>query len=100
MNFDIGTMLLLSLRLNREDHGTRAVLDATAESIRRASNVIDEAATTGDREWADAVTDDECAVIEDLLGTSTRALQVLVVAASSANRLRTPAGLPRPSDPR
>src|SRR6267143_671924 len=45
-------------------------LDIVGDAIKAASRRIDDAQKTGDAEWLDIVVDEECAIIEDLIGTA------------------------------
>lgn len=45
-------------------------LDILGDAIKATSRRIDDAQKTGDAEWLEIVVDEECAIIEDLIGTA------------------------------
>jgi hypothetical protein len=79
-------LYLIHLRLLRGDTVFPAledVLGPIGAAIADSSRHIDEACATKDEEWFEAVTDEECEVIEELLGTSLVVCQAYITSVVS-----------------
>lgn len=79
-------MSLLDLYLCQDTTSLERLLGALSESIKACSAKIDEAAQSGDEDYAEHVTDSECAVIEDLLGTAFVGCQIYITATVSGTK--------------
>lgn len=69
VTLDLGKVHVDLLRMKVSDETYIRVLTAVSDGIRVASREIEEAKTK-DPEWRDAIVDDECDVIENLLGSA------------------------------
>jgi hypothetical protein len=79
-------MTWLDIFLHQDTTSLRRLLEALGAAIKRCSDQIDRAANSGNEDYADAVTEAECGVIEDLLGTAFVGCQIFITATVSGTR--------------
>jgi len=83
MAFNRTTILLELVRLAAEDRIYREVLSAISDGIRAAERRLDDAAGRGDEEWLEVVTDEECDLLENLLGAAYVVCQTQITAVTA-----------------
>ena len=89
MAYSRSKISLKLVELAASDQAYRRVLDALAVAIQEAGNRVDNVAGSGDEQWEDAVVDEECDLIENLLGAALVVCQAQITAvASRALRFR------------
>jgi len=76
-------MLLELVKLAAEDSAYRHVLSAIADGIRAAEGRLDDAAKRGDSEWLSVVAEEECNLLENLLGAAYVVCQTQISAVTA-----------------
>jgi hypothetical protein len=76
-------MWLDLLRMVVQDGTYRTVLDTLAQEICAASVRVDHAMATGGPDWREAVIDEECDLVEELLGTAFITCQTQITSITS-----------------
>jgi hypothetical protein len=83
MAFNRTAVSLELVKLAAEDLTYRDVLSAISDGIRAAEGRLDDAAQRGDDDWLKAVNDEECDLLENLLGAAYVVCQTQITAVTA-----------------